>query len=399
MNTKNLTFYPTLSMTREQWLDFREPMTHVKKFIQQYINLPEGRSQKTFEELKIFFSEPTWKLFNFPCIGSSEAATVLGLNPYHSIIELYFEKVGIKPTYREDNIHMFWGKALEDEIADKWQYWEGSPESVVENFNKKNIIRRCRKMNAYAVNKTWPWLFTSVDRIINKTATAGEGTNECKTIQGWVSQMWENGIPPMYVIQLQDQILVLELEFGEMTILKDGRFFEVYPFDKAPNIQERIKEQTYEFYSRVKAGIEFYILSRYTEHDEEEQQLLALVDNYSPEPDGSVSYRDYLNKTYDDKGIEMKGGPEELVLAKDYVYFLEMIKKLEVCQLKRSNLLKGIMKEANTMLLPEGKVTWKANAKQSRTFRVGVKYDPDYIADLDDEERASIVQGYYLPKV
>jgi putative phage-type endonuclease len=399
MNTKNLTFYPTLSMSREQWLDFREPITHVKKHIQQFMNLPEGRSQKTFEELKIFFNEPSWKLFNFPCIGSSEAATVLGLNPYHSIIELYFEKVGIKSTYREDNIHMFWGKALEDEIADKWQYWEGSPESVVQNFNNKNIIRRCRKMNAYAVNKTWPWLFTSVDRIINKTEKAGEGTNECKTIQGWVSQMWENGIPPMYVIQLQDQILVLELEFGEMTILKDGRFFEVYPFDKAPNIQERIKEQTYEFYSRVKAGIEFYILSKYTEHDEEEQQLLALVDNYSPEPDGSVSYRDYLNKTYADKGIEMKGGQEELVLAKDYVYFNEMIKKLETLQIKRSNRLKFMMKDAAILLLDDGKVTWKKNAKEQRTFRVGVKYDPDWIPNLDDDERREILPGYYVPQV
>lgn len=386
MNTKNLTFFSTLSMTREQWLDFREPMNHVKKHIGQFITLHEGRSSKTCEELKNFFTDHAWTKFDFPCIGSSEASTILGLNPYHSIIELYFEKVGIKPTYREDNIHMFWGKALEDEIADKWQYWEGSPESVVENFNNKKIVRRCRKMNAYAVNKTWPWLFTSVDRIINKTATSKEGTNECKTIQGWVSQMWENGIPPMYVIQLQDQILVLELDFGEMTILKDGRFFEVYPFDKAPNIQARILEGTKDFYNRVRAGLEFYILSRYTEDDEEEKQLLALVDNYSPEPDGSVSYRDYLNKTYTDKGVTLIGGPEELKLAKDYVYFLEQIKKLEACQMKRSNLLKSIMKEAATLELSDGKVTWKEGVK-SRTFRVGVKYDPDYIPELGDDER------------
>jgi hypothetical protein len=104
MNTKNLIFISTKDMTREQWLDFREPMTHVRKHIQKFMNLPTGRSQKTFEELKNFFAGDAWQSFDFPCVGSSEAASVIGLNPYQSVIELYFEKVGIKPTYREDNI-------------------------------------------------------------------------------------------------------------------------------------------------------------------------------------------------------------------------------------------------------------------------------------------------------
>jgi predicted phage-related endonuclease len=373
MNTKNLIFISTKDMTREQWLDFREPMTHVRKHIQKFMNLPTGRSQKTFEELKNFFAGDAWQSFDFPCVGSSEAASVIGLNPYQSVIELYFEKVGIKPTYREDNINMFWGKAHEDTIADMWQYWEGSPESLIENFNNGKIVRRCRKMNAYAINKTMPFLFTSVDRIINKTGSSKEGVNECKTIGGFYAKTWENGIPPMYVIQLQQQILVLELDFGEMTILQDGRDFQVYPFDKAPNIQTKILDGTLDFYKRVRAGIEYYILSKYTEHDDEEQQLLALVDNYSPEPDSSVSYRDYLNKTYDDKGIEMKGGPEEMKLAQDYVFFNEMMKKMESCQLLRSNKLKAIMKDANTLGTEEGNVTWKANSKGSRVFNCRVK--------------------------
>jgi putative phage-type endonuclease len=336
-------------------------MFHVKQQINKFFTLPEGRSQKTFEELKNFFAGDAWKQFHFPCIGSSEAASILGLNPYKSVIELYFEKVGIKSTYREDNINMFWGRALEDEIADKWQYWEGTPESLIENFNNGKIVRRCRKMNAYAVNKNLPWLFTSVDRIINKTGSSAEGVNECKTIGGFYANTWENGIPPMYVIQLQQQILVLELEFGEMTILKDGRDFQVYPFDKAPNIQTKIVEGSLDFYNRVRAGIEYYLLSKYTEHDHQEQELLHLVDTYSPEPDGSVSYRDYLNKTYDDKGIEINGGPAELQLAQDYVLCNNMIKKFETIQLKRSNMLKGIMKEANSMIFDEGRVTWKVN--------------------------------------
>jgi hypothetical protein len=372
-------------MTREQWLDFREPLKHVLPFISKFITLPEGRSQKTFAELNNFFSdEGPWQHFDFPCVGSSEAASVIGLNPYQSVIELYFEKVGIKPTYREDNINMFWGKAHEDTIADMWQYWEGSPESLIENFNAGKIVRRCRKMNAYAVNKTLPWLFTSVDRIINKTGSSAEGVNECKTIGGFYAKTWENGIPPMYVIQLQQQILVLELEFGEMTILQDGRDFQVYPFDKAVNIQTKILDGTLDFYKRVRKGIEFFLLSKYTEHDHIEQELLHQVDVYSPEPDSSVSYRDYLNKTFDDKGIEMKGGPEELKLAQDYVHCNNMIKKFENVQMLRSNKLKFVMKEANVLDFGgDGKVTWKANAKGSRVFQVRVKVDDDYVLTDD----------------
>lgn len=389
MNTKNLILTSTVGMSREDWLAFRKPVNHVKKFIQTFaenIWHDATTNKERYNFLKILFSKDSfskeWQEFEFPCIGASEISCLIGLNPYKSIIELFYEKVGIKETFDQDNIAMFWGRELEAAIAEKWQYWEGSPESLIENFAAGKIIRKCRRMNAYCQNKNFPWIFVSVDRIINKSDKFAEGVNECKTISGFAANMWENGIPPMYVAQLQAQIAVTELDYGEMTILKDGRYFDVYPFDKSEMIANKLITESKRFFENVKAGIEQYLLGLYSPDEQTRLDHYAKIDNLSPEPDGSTSYEKYLNKTYEDKGFEITGGLYELGLAKDYVYFGGQIKSLETLQTERSNKIKAIMKDASCISFgQDGQCTWREGAK-SRTFRVNVKIDPDYKPDV-----------------
>src|SRR5690606_31934239 len=134
MNKQNLIMTPTAEMPREKWLEFRQPMTHVKKFIEeevwplgQKINWATTERKVLYTALKEFFlSSEKWKGFVFPTLGASEVAAIMGLNPYKSSIELYFEKIGAKPVYDQDNAAMFWGRELEEQIAEKWQYWDGT---------------------------------------------------------------------------------------------------------------------------------------------------------------------------------------------------------------------------------------------------------------------------------
>lgn len=386
MNKQNLILTSTVGMNREQWLEFRQPLTHIKKFI---VDWSGGNLHDVwgYEDLKKVFQSPEWKEFLFPVIGASEVATILGLNPYKSSIELYFEKSGPKQVFDFDNIAMFWGRELEEQIANKWQYWDGTPEGMIENYAKKNILRKCRRLNAYVQNKAFPWLFVSLDRVINKTKsdieTINEGSLECKTISGFSANMWESGIPVMYVAQLQAQLAACGFDFGEIAILKDGRYFEVYPFDRHEQIFERIINDTKRFFDIVKEGAANWLLHQFAPTDELKQQHYAAIEMLAPEPDGSEAYKNYLSETYKNDSTEgIGGGIVELELAKEYTYFGARIKDFEALQMERANKLKAFMKEAGRLDLGEaGSCTWRNNAKGSRTFRVNVKNEPGFLPD------------------
>lgn len=397
MNKKNLILTSTVGMTRQQWLEFRQPILHVKKFICEWFtdqlasNTPIKqenvffRSQMSHTNLKHFFASDEWKAYLFPCIGASEISPLLGLNPYYSSIELYYEKVGIKPYFDQDNEAMFWGRELEQEIADKWQYWDGSPEGMIANFNASDMKRKCRKINAYVQNRAFPWIFVSLDRIINKQYTeveaVNEGSLECKTIVGFVSKMWEGGIPPMYVAQLQTQLGVFEFDFGEIAILKDGRYFFVYPFDKHTGIVNRLKKEAEEFFVKVKYGIQCWLLHQVCVDEHEQQRLYSEIERVAPEADGSDSYKNYLSEKYQQSqfGEEIEGTIVEEELARQYKFYDKRINDYKYMKTECRNKLCAYMKDKPILKLGDlGTVTWKEEGKKGRVFRVLIKADTEY---------------------
>ena len=388
MKITNLLLTSTLEMNREQWLEFREPKNHVNKWLGEFYQsqvdskgMKEGYlyGKEAYDFLKYAFNSDQWKEYIFPCIGGSEMASVTGHSPYKSVIELYYEKVGLKEVYNDSNAAMYWGSTLEETIAQQWQFWGGSFESLLLNAKLKKVIRKCRRINAYVQNIGFPWIFVSLDRIINKHDGKEEGALECKTISGWAAEQWEHGIPPMYVVQLQTQLMTLEFLYGEMAMLKDGRDFSVIPFDKHELVCEGIRTQSKAFFDMVKAGIVEYFLYQAAPTDELKKEHLANIDRFSPEPDGSLAYQNYLKDAYQERGYEIVGNLEQLHLARAYKHFDNKMKDLENYQRECSNKLKGFMKDAAKLDFgPDGVVTWKANVKGSRVFNVRVSVDDDF---------------------
>lgn len=406
MNKKNLILTSTVDMSREEWLAFRRPMNHVKPFILAWVRSHLGVESISGEEffrpgsdctsmLKECFKSKEWAEFLFPCIGGSEIAVIVGLNPYYSAIELFYEKVGVKPSYDEDNVAMFWGRELEEQIAEKWQYWDGTPEGMIENFKKGTIIRRCRRLNAYVQNKETPWIFISLDRLINKqrsgTEEKNEGSLEAKTIVGWAAKMWEHEIPPMYVAQLQTQLLTCEMDFGEIAILKDGRYFDVHPFDKHDAMCERLVREAKAFFDRVKKGIEFFLLHNYSIEEQTRNEFYAELERLAPEPDGSESYKAYMSATYVNSisGAEIEGTEEEDAIAQDYKYYDQRMKQFDELKTLCRNKLTALMKDVPVLKLSVGKVTWKEEGQKGRVFRVNVKIDPTYKPRPMEQQLAS----------
>ena len=64
-------------------------------------------------------SREEWLEFRREGIGGSDAAVVLGLNPFRSLLELYSDKLGLLPD-KEDTELMRTGRDLEQYVASRF---------------------------------------------------------------------------------------------------------------------------------------------------------------------------------------------------------------------------------------------------------------------------------------
>lgn len=319
-----------------------------------------------------------WLAYRFSGLGASETGAVLGLDDYISSLELYYLKIGDRPRIDTESMAAFMGREQENLIANLWQYWDGSEEGMINNFRNGVVQRRARRINAFVRNPLYPWLFVSLDRIINKHVGYEERALELKTISHWEAQKWEAGLPPKYVIQVQTQLAVCEFAGGEMALLQDGRKFFVLPFDYNTTIVETIIAKTKEFWHRVQKGRElmaqkYAALAAYNYKLAEE--LSAEIDRHAPEPDGSLAYAKYLSERFNKPNkAERRGTAVEQTTAVFLQDLNKKIKELEEQRQYHENYLKAALADHQVLDFgADGKVYWSVDARGKRIFKNHIK--------------------------
>lgn len=324
-------------------------------------------------------SREEWLSYRHTGVGASEVGSILGLDQYTSSLELFYYKIGDVPRFDTQNMAAFMGLQQEDLNANLWQYWEGDQDSMIRNFMAGKIVRRCQRVRAYVRNPDYPWLYVSLDRKINKTATRGEGALELKNIGGWEADKWEAGLPPKYVTQMATQIFVCEFEFGEMSLLEDARKMDVLPFEPMPTITEHIVTKTKTFWDSVQAGRKL-VNEKYLAMTQFNQRRVdecnAEIDKLAPEPDGTLVYADYLKQKFDKPHTaERRGTPQEFEAAKSQRDAVDRIKEITEVKLLQENTLKKAMGDSVQCLDfgQDGKVLWSVSAGGSRIFRNKIK--------------------------
>ena len=155
-------------------------------------------------------------------IGSSEVATILGLNPWETPLQLWRRKKGIDPP-KAENFAMKAGHYLEDAVSRFYSDETG-----------KDIIKASAG-DWLIVNKEKEFLRVSPDRMYwipgRPKSHHSKGIVECKTTQMEVDA---DNLPQHWFCQLQYQLGVAELEQGALAWLTMGRTFGYrdFTFDK-----------------------------------------------------------------------------------------------------------------------------------------------------------------------
>lgn len=154
-----------------------------------------------------------WLKYRESGIGSSEVATIVGLNPWETPYQLWRRKVGLDAP-KQENFAMKAGHYLEDAVAQFWHDETG--QDIIKSSAGDWLI----------VNDERPYMRVSPDRTYwladMPHNNANKGILECKTTQMSIDA---DDIPKHWFCQVQYQLGVAELEQGSLAWLCSGREF------------------------------------------------------------------------------------------------------------------------------------------------------------------------------
>lgn len=245
---------------------------------------------------------PEWHEFRKRGIGSSEISTVVRANDWEILPRWIEKKAGLRV---DDPLNeaMLGGLLAEDGIGIRWKYWDAA--DYVANYAAKKIIRECIKVTGYITNPKYPLLFTSTDfwampdSPMLSTAMISETgfPVECKQINGFYADKWESKIPPGYLFQINQEMLVTEVDYAEIAILKDGREFNVYPIEKSQNLCEIILQESEKIWPMVLKARQMRI-EMDSAAPQRREKIRAELDSMLPLPDENPIYSNFYSEKY-----------------------------------------------------------------------------------------------------
>lgn len=153
------------------------------------------------EILSIKHNSPEWYELRKSGIGGSDAAAILGLSPWKTNVDLWEEKVGIKPLLDlKDNEAVKYGREAEDSLIQMFTL--DFPEYTV-HTNKSVVYRR-------------GFMFASLDAEVI-TDDDRFGILEIKTTEPHSSiaaMKWNEQVPEYYYVQILHYLIVTGFDFA-----------------------------------------------------------------------------------------------------------------------------------------------------------------------------------------
>lgn len=243
-----------------------------------------------------------WLCERRKAIGGSEAATIIGLNPWSSPFTVWADKLGKLPP-KEDNEAMRIGRDLENYVAQRFTEQTG---------------KKVRRENAILRNPKLPFAHANVDRMI-----VGEDAGlECKTTSVLNEKRFKNGaFPDNYYVQCVHYMMVTGCKKWYLAVLVLGKEFRVYEI-------ERDEE-------------EIAALAR------SEAEFWGYVEQQTPPPaDGTDSTSETITAIYPDSTEETVGLSLYERDLREYMSLSAQIKALEARKNEVANKVKAYMNTA-----------------------------------------------------
>lgn len=265
-------------------------------------------------------------------IGSSDAATACGLNPYKSQLELWMEKTG-----RDGNLPK--SDPYDEESP---TYWGNILEPIVAAHYTKRTGRRVRRINAVLQHPdpNLPWMLANIDREV--TGTSEVQILECKTAGINGAKLWKEGVPEYVQLQVVHQLAVTGKQAADVAVLLGGQHLEIHRIERDDRLIARLIELERHFW-------------HYVETDT------------PPPADGSESADQALRCLYpedDGQAVDFTDDRNLSAAFADWLSVRQSIAEAEKLEAKLKQTLQQAMGPATKASFETGSVTWK-KAKDS----------------------------------
>lgn len=261
-------------------------------------------------------------------IGGSDVGTIMGVNQWKSPYTLWAEKTGLIEV---------------EDISDKDAVWFGVMEEdiIAKRFMMKTELKVKKSNYAYGC-KEYPYLRGHVDRI----ATKGKWGLEIKTTSSWNKTKYDEGeIPESHYWQCMFYMFLTGWDTWYLATKRDNRFY-ITKISRDDEAIERMLDACEDFWNHVQSGEPVEI-------------------------DGSDSTQETLEQMYPE---EHQGETVNLDSQEDTLLALLELgtqeKNLKELKTKYQNEIKAVLGEAEKGETGQFTVSWKANAKGTRVFRL-----------------------------
>ncbi|MDF1822265.1 MAG: YqaJ viral recombinase family protein [Alcanivoracaceae bacterium] len=272
-------------------------------------------------------SREDWLQVRRQGIGSSDAATAVGLNPYQSPLELWMVKTGRdqdlpKPDPEDMSSPLYWGHVLEPVVAEHYARKTG------------NKVRRLNSVLQHP-DPDKAWMLANLDY----TVVGNDSVQilECKTAGEFGARLWRDGVPEYIQCQVQHQLAVTGKQAADVCVLLCGQDLQVFRIERDEEVIERLIALERAFWDHVETDT-------------------------PPEADGSDSAGRALQALYPrDTGtvLDLSGDNS---LCGDFDELLDIRERLSRLQTRESTLKQRIqqcMGDASKAVFPSGEVSWK----------------------------------------
>ena len=174
-----------------------------------------------------------WLEYRRKSIGGSDAASILGLNPYSSPYSVWADKLGLLPE-KEDSEAMRLGRDLEDYVAKRFTEATG---------------KKVRRENHILINPDYPFAHANVDRVI-----IGEDAGlECKTTSTLNLKRFKNGeFPETYYVQCVHYMMITGAKRWYLAVLVLGREFMHFTIERDEDEIAALAQSEEAFWQLVK---------------------------------------------------------------------------------------------------------------------------------------------------
>ena len=260
-------------------------------------------------------SRDAWLEARSHSLGGSDAAAVMGLNPYKSPFALWAEKTGMVPEPdigEKESVRL--GNYLEPYVAQRFSEITG---------------KKVRRENAILKNPDYPWAHANVDRMV-----IGEKAGlECKTTSELNLRRFKNGeYPANYYCQCVHYLAVTGYEKWYLAVLIGNRELRIFEIQRDEEEIRSLMESEKRFWELVERRV-------------------------PPEADGSPATSEALDTLYPGGGGEMDLTPVSRDI-RDYLAIKTQIKALEEQMDARENAIKAYMADATRGTSGGMTVTW-----------------------------------------